>query len=138
MQIFTSYFARIQKLPSNIVPVSISLKTSAWFTGVRHPVLAPKASFFSVWKANHDNDEYLRHFDQEVLAPLTVQAVTADLQALVGRKDVALLCYEKPSDFCHRHRVAEWFTKNGIPVAEWGEKTANEENPPCEQVSLFS
>lgn len=138
MQIFTSYFARIQKLPSNIVPVSISLKTPAWFTGVRYPVLAPKVSFFSVWKANHDNDEYLRHFDQEVLAPLNAQAVAADLQALAGGKDIALLCYEKPSDFCHRHRVAEWFTKNGIPVAEWGEKIANGGESSWEQGSLFS
>lgn len=33
-------------------------------------------------------------------------------------KDVALLCCEKPSDFCHRHLVADWFRKNGVPCEE--------------------
>lgn len=31
-----------------------------------------------------------------------------------------LLCYEKPSDFCHRHIAAEWIESGtGIVVREW-------------------
>ena len=32
---------------------------------------------------------------------------------------IALVCYEKPSDFCHRHLVADWFNKNGIECKEF-------------------
>lgn len=37
---------------------------------------------------------------------------------LSGGKDIALICYEKPTDFCHRHLVAEWLTTNGIKCDE--------------------
>lgn len=135
MQIFTSYFAQIRKLPDNIVPVSIALKTPAWFSGIRYPALAPWEAFFSAWKKNHDDEEYLWQFEKKVLAPLDAQAVTADLCSLAGGKDIALLCYEKPADFCHRHRVAAWFTENGIPVSEW--KISDREETLWEQESLF-
>ena len=26
-------------------------------------------------------------------------------------RDIALLCFEKPSDFCHRHLVASWLNE---------------------------
>lgn len=32
---------------------------------------------------------------------------------------IALVCYEKPTDFCHRHLVAEWLCKNGFECHEW-------------------
>jgi len=35
--------------------------------------------------------------------------------------DIALVCYEKPGDFCHRHLVAEWLRAADIPVEEWME-----------------
>ena len=35
------------------------------------------------------------------------------------RKDVVLLCYEKPPQFCHRHLVAKWLEKElNIKVEE--------------------
>ena len=34
---------------------------------------------------------------------------------------IALICYEKPTDFCHRHLVADWLNKNGIECEEWEE-----------------
>ena len=40
----------------------------------------------------------------------------------VNGKDIALICYEKPSDFCHRHLVAEWLNKNGFKCEEWRSK----------------
>lgn len=135
MQIFTSYFARIRRLPNNIVPISIAIKTPAWFSGARYPALAPKGDFFSVWKNNHDNEEYLLHYEREVLAQLDMQTVISDLQSIAGKKDIALMCYEKPSDFCHRHRVARWFTDGGIPVVEWG--VTDREGNIWEQKSLF-
>ena len=36
-----------------------------------------------------------------------------------SNKDICLMCYEKPSDFCHRHLVANWLNENGIECKEW-------------------
>ena len=28
--------------------------------------------------------------------------------------NIALICYEKPSDFCHGHLVSDWLKENGF------------------------
>ena len=36
-------------------------------------------------------------------------SVLKNLEKLAGgREEIALVCYEKPGDFCHRHIVADW------------------------------
>lgn len=119
MQIFTSYFANTKNLPSDIVPVSIALKTPSWFLGVRYKLLAPTGAILSAWKAHQDNSLYLQQYDSEVLSHLDVFKVYKDLEHISGGKDVALLCYERPGEFCHRIRTAGWFSERGIPVFEW-------------------
>lgn len=119
--IYTSYFANIKKLPQNIVPISICGKAPDWYKGLQYKKLAPKYEFFMKWKETHDNDYYIREFNKQVLDNLNPHEVLKELQALVGQNtDIALICYEKPDDFCHRHLVAKWFTKNGIPCKEGG------------------
>ena len=44
--IYTSYFAKLKKLPAGIAPISIALKTPDWYTGLRYIKLAPWYSFF--------------------------------------------------------------------------------------------
>ena len=83
--------------------------------------------FFNEWKngTEHkgDNNYYIQHFNDEVLKNKTCRQVLADLQKLTGVKNdfskIILLCYEKPGDFCHRHLVADWLTKNGVNCIEW-------------------
>ena len=125
--IYTTYFANLRKLPASITPISICGKAPAWFTGPQYKVLAPKYGFFIVWKNTHDNDYYVRCFNAEVLAPLSCEQVLKDLSALAAG-DVALVCYEKPTDFCHRHLVSAWLREHGIPCCEWGQAT--QENTP--------
>ena len=55
---------------------------------------------------------------QEVLVQLNADTVFKELSALSGGQTFALICYERPSDFCHRHLVAEWFCKNGYRCEE--------------------
>jgi len=126
MQIFTSYFANLKKLPPDTVPISIALKTPAWFSGMRYAPLAPTGEILSSWKVHRDNNLYLRQYNQTVLSRLDPMKVRKDLERLSGEKEVFLLCYERPEDFCHRHRVAEWFSLCGIPVREWGEEKKEE------------
>lgn len=112
--IYTSYFAKLPHLPKNIVPISICGKAPEWYDGIQYKVLAPKYEFFQEWKKTRDNDYYIKHFNEEVLSKLNAKKVVEKLYALSSKRDIALICYEKPGDFCHRNLVAEWLRENGI------------------------
>lgn len=123
--IYTSYFAKLKSLPDNIIPISICARAPDWYKGLQYKKLAPKYGFFMEWKKNHDNDYYIEHFRSEVLDCLDAESVIKELDCLISninRKDIALICYEKPSDFCHRHLVAEWLRNSGFRCEEWGSK----------------
>ena len=132
--LYTTYFANIKNLPPNTIPVSICGKAPQGWNGLEYRKLAPKWSFFSVWKETKDNDYYIEHFNKEVLEPLNIIRVTTELQVLLpyeireqiqnavwndDKFHLALVCYEKPDDFCHRHLVAEWLSQHGFPCTEW-------------------
>lgn len=118
--IYTSYFAKLRSLPENIVPISICGKAPSWYKGLQYKKLAPKYNFFKKWKENHDNAYYTEHFKEEVLDELDVSKVIYDLLNLSNNKTIALICYEKPLDFCHRHLVSRWLNENGFKSEEWG------------------
>lgn len=70
------------------------------------------------WKETHDNAYYVEHFEREVLDELDADTEFKILSALSGGRTFALICYERPGDFCHRHLVADWFRKNGYRCEE--------------------
>ena len=76
-------------------------------------------SFFSVWKETHDNDYYVENFNKLVLNTLSAEQVINELKTMSPIEDIALVCYEKPGDFCHRHLVAKWLTDNGFTCEEY-------------------
>lgn len=119
--LYTTYFAKLRNLPADIVPVAICGKAPNGFTGLQYKKLAPKWGFFSQWKKNHDNHYYVRCFNEQVLDPLDAQTVFNEIKDLAGgAEDIALVCYERPEAFCHRHLVANWFRENNIPIVEYG------------------
>ena len=126
--IYTCYFAKLKELEDhNIIPISICGKAPDWYKGLQYKKLAPKYGFFMEWKKNHDNDYYIEHFQKEVLDGLWATEVILDFSRMAygfnaGENDIALICYEKPSDFCHRHLVAAWLNKNGFKCEEWRSK----------------
>ena len=73
--IYTSYYAKLNKIPENIVPVSIAGKAPDFYSGLEYKKLAPKYWFFKEWKQNHDNDFYIKHFNEEVLSKLELKQV---------------------------------------------------------------
>ena len=125
--IYTSYFAKLKSLPDNIIPISICGKTPDWYKGLQYKKLAPKYDFFMKWKENRDNDYYVKCFNEQVLSKINLLTVLRDLIDLVNSvgglvgKNICLICYEKPSEFCHRHLVADWLNKNGVECKEWEE-----------------
>ena len=133
--IYTSYFAQMRNFPENYIPVAICGGLPNWYKGRWYRKPAPKIGFFQEWKRTGDNEYYIEHYQKEVLDLLDYQKVLADLQMQVpeeiratmqdsvwNSKDVhlVLLCYEKPTDFCHRHLFAEWLSqKAGIKIKEF-------------------
>ena len=121
--IYTSYFQKLKVLKSNgIVPISICAKPPDDYNGIKYMNLAPSLALLSNWHRTHNVRQYVETFEKQVLSRLDVEKVYNDIFSLAGKdKDVALLCYEKPLDFCHRHLVARWFNKHGIPCEEWSQ-----------------
>ena len=136
MKIYTSYFARAGQLKRNgIEPICIAVGTPKYFTGCSYKRLAPRRDMLYM------NEQMYRREFANIMAKLNPQQVLIDLKRLAGRVgNVALCCYEKPSDFCHRHLVAEWLNQSlGIEVVEYeaeqAAKTKNEKQ--ATQQSLF-
>jgi len=111
----TGYFVRLKNYQkAGLTPISIAAKAPVWYKGSEYKKLAPKWSFYSEWKnGSHkgDNDYYIKHFKEEVLDKLDPEQVIKELEGFSGvtESNIILLCYEKPTDFCHRHLVADWF-----------------------------
>lgn len=116
--IYTSYFENINQIPSDLIPIAICGKSPEWYKGLQYKKLAPKHYFFAVWKETHDNAYYEEHFRRDVLQKLDIVEVLKDLHTMGEGKDVVLLCYEKPTEFCHRSLVRDWFLENGIKCKE--------------------
>jgi GTPase SAR1 family protein len=79
------------------------------YVGDCYPKLAPKKLFWEVWHGNigkisekENTRYYVEEYYKQVLSKLDPDEVYYDL------KDRILLCYEEPTEFCHRHIVAEW------------------------------
>ena len=102
MKIYTSYFAKMKKIPEDILRISICGKAPDWYDGIQYKKVAPKYGFFQEWKKNQDNCFYIKHFNAEVLDTLDAEKVYKELEELSGGKDCVLLCYEKSSDFCQK------------------------------------
>ena len=132
--IYTTYFAQLKKLPDNIIPISICGKVPGWYIGLQYKKLAPKYDFFMKWKETGDNKYYIDCFREQVLNKLYVYQVLGDLinklpyivnhstphiTSPSSKFHIALVCYETPEKFCHRHLVSEWLKQNGIPCYEW-------------------
>lgn len=118
--LYTTYFAKLRDLPDFITPVAICGKSPDWYRGLQYKKLAPKWSFFSKWRVSRDNHFYIQHFMEEVLDPLNPLEIHQELIELTNNSDIALVCYESPEKFCHRHLVRNWFMEYGFPIKEFG------------------
>ena len=124
--IYTTYFANLRNLPSNIIPISICAKAPSWYNGLEYKNLAPSYDILMEWKSDPNEERYIRRFNDEILSKLNQDEVVDDLQFLVTfnhNTNIALVCYEKPDDFCHRHLVAEWLRNSGYDIEEFKKET---------------
>lgn len=101
--LYTSYYARSGKNPAAI---SISVKPPRWYPRMAHNVdLAPTWELVDAYKKGDiDANQYtVRYLELLEERGKTAQEIVDSLP-----EGAVLLCYEKPSDFCHRHVAAQW------------------------------
>jgi hypothetical protein len=105
----TSYFAKYR----GDYGVCIALKHPPGFKGKCYPALFPKWSFLSKYFNDHDEAAYTKAYYDQVLSKLDPAKVLTDLEGS------ALLCWETPKKFCHRHLVSGWLKENtGVDIIE--------------------
>jgi uncharacterized protein YeaO (DUF488 family) len=110
--IYTSYFANIKNLPKKLKPISISRFSPEWYTGEEDKSLAPSKDLLLGYRSGkYNKQDYINIYKEQLsnLNPFDVHQ---------KHQDHALLCYEKSSDFCHRHLLSEWLNDNGIQCFE--------------------
>lgn len=118
MSIFTSYYAGQIKGEA----VSISLNPPPNWKGKHLPLFAPTSELLRWWKSSAKDiaaqSEYKRVFrkildSRQQLIQLWVNKQQSNPQ------DMTLCCFEKSSDFCHRHLVGEEVLQKHLPQL-WG------------------
>lgn len=117
--IYTSYYAVMGKIPNNVMKVSISKGIPYWYQGKSYYKLAPRWETVKKYKDGGSWDEYVKEYYETVLDKLNPVEVYSELLRLNNGGDVVLLCYEKASDNCHRHIIADWLNKAGVACNEY-------------------
>ena len=109
MKIYTSYFSNGAKLAkAGIMMIGIALYPPKWFTGLSNKYVSPS------WDILHNSkseEDYVQRFNSEILAHRDPKAFLSAIEKMANGKDVALCCFEKPDEFCHRHLVAKWLNE---------------------------
>jgi hypothetical protein len=105
MKIYTSYFANLKNLDSDLFPIAIVRKFPQYAQIIpNYQKLAPTSKMLTI-----SQDEYEYCFDK-ILKSLDAETVIKELAEISSGKDVVLVCYEKNGSFCHRHLVADWLS----------------------------
>ncbi len=120
-KVYSSYFGNAAKLKkAGIVLVGIARFAPRFVSGVKlFKSLAPTPAMLAGYKeGTMSSDEFSVKYD-EILAAHDPKKTYDDLLALGEGSSVAILCYEKPPDTCHRHSVTHWFKEHGIEVKEY-------------------
>lgn len=136
MKIYTSYFAKAAILrKAGIVPIGVALWPPRFFRGISMKQVAPRRYMLD---DRLTDEEYIRMYRNNVLRLVDARSFIQDLERASRGMDVALCCFEKPGDFCHRHILAKWLNEQtGIEVSEFGVAESKQETPKPEQQSLF-
>ena len=114
--------------------IGIGLYPPRWFYGISLKQVAPTKSILLA--KDETQAGYIRRYKAEVLAPQDMRQFLKAVEAASGGQDVALCCYEKPEDFCHRHILADWIKeKTGVEIEEYG--YTSKKDPTYVQGTLF-
>lgn len=118
-KIYTTYFAKVKDLPNTIMPISIAALPPKGWEYPQYKKLAPSLELLTAYKRNNNQAYYIKEYQEKTLDKLNQDGVLYDLFTISLNQDIALVCYEKPENFCHRQLVAEWLRNAGFEVQEY-------------------
>lgn len=113
MKIATGYFAKAQTYHNMGYCLVSVARTRPWFLPKELLLwhisdLAPTGEIIG---AKNNPRVYEEKYTREILSKTSAQEILRKLERyaeLECKDKVALLCYESPEKFCHRHIVAKW------------------------------
>lgn len=122
MALYTSYYFS-RELPQDCVKVSISVtKPGGVSVDEEFPFLSPESSVLWGYKDGRVSKE---RYTERYFAKLDAnkEQVRSGLEALEQKypgRDIVLLCWCKPGDFCHRHLLSDYCKRNfGMDIKEY-------------------
>lgn len=116
--IYTSYFSSKKFNPDDAVAITLG---GRFWKGEVDQTLAPTPRILNWWKNTLTEEERQTPKKQAIYKFLYIRDVLSKLNPIeygLKYQDKVLLCFEKSGDFCHRHIVAEWLSKNGFECKE--------------------
>lgn len=120
MKFYTGYFSYVKRYEeAGLLPISIARYSPKWYTGYRVPFFAPSKDLLSRYKNGITSKE---EYEKEYMAYLdqNYEVIKEYFEDASDGCNIVFCCYEKPSDFCHRHLLAKWVTNNlGIEMKEY-------------------
>ena len=126
MKLYISYFAKLRKLPSNILPLSTAVYKPKWYDGLSIRELSPykikDVECIDCDHAHHETCSFLKQY-REYLETLDFDEIYHKLNAVseLSNMDVCLLVYEVTSNPCsERGPLVDWFRKHGVELVEFG------------------
>lgn len=120
--LYTSYFAKFKKGIGNKISIArmnpqfININQfSGWCRS-----LSPSVELLNDYKYKDLSwEDYTKRYYSEVENSITAQVNIKNIcESLMDGKSSTLYCYEKSSDNCHRHLLAEIFRDRGFEVKE--------------------
>lgn len=131
MKLYTSYFANKVKLPPNrTISIAITAYTPDWWNGDTLSIVAPPKElvlYYKNLKNKRDTDFeklkdfYIEYYTKTILNKLNPNELYSTLESIASmqnKENIVLLCFEKSSDFCHRHVLRDWLQHHGIQCEE--------------------
>lgn len=115
--ICTSYFNKLDKIPLEVMPVSITGMAPYWYKGLFFKALIPPLWMVRDYKYTLDQTQFIKDYNN-ILNNLDAHTVLNHLRLITKRDNIALISNEKPNQFSHRKLVREWFDRNNIPCIE--------------------
>lgn len=107
MSVYTSYFGMARRFPKEkFIKTAVCYKSLRGI-GVWNSVV-PDADLVFGMKRGEITKEYYEEQYYKMLLDRKEQIASNIPYLKNGERDVVLLCYEKPEDWCHRHILARY------------------------------
>lgn len=134
MKIYTSYFGNWRALKKqNVLLIGVSRYPPTYFDGITLLELAPTSNML-----NMPDEQYDKLF-AIILAKTNQRKIYNTIKKIANTANVnavALCCFEKIQEECHRYNVAVWMNQKGYDIQEFKSELKKPPQKPI-QLGLF-